>query len=78
MQLLAEVQSKFIFFTISSMGDGLKYYIGLLCRDDDGTPVTARRWLSLVTVNGDDDMFSSDFTAAQLQVRPHTSLYGNK
>ena len=39
------------------------------CRDDDGTPVTARRWLSLVSRGGDDDMFSSDFNAEELQAR---------
>lgn len=54
----------------------MTYFVGLLRRDDDGTPVTARRWLSLVTLNGDDDMFSSDFTAAQLQVRLQVSLSG--
>ena len=48
-------------------------------RDDEGTAITARRWLSLAAVGGDDDMFSSDFTAAELQVRnalneAHTKL----
>ena len=42
---------------------------GPRCRDDDGTPITARRWLSLVSRGGDDDMFSSDFTAEELAVR---------
>jgi len=76
MHLQAEVQFTYGCITTSTMGDGLPYFVGLLRRDDDGTPVTARRWLSLVTLNGDDDMFSSDFTAAQLQVRLQVSLSG--
>ena len=31
-------------------------------------PITARRFLSLHSVNGDDDMFSQDLTEDQLQV----------
>lgn len=34
----------------------------------DSAPITARRWLSLADVNGDDDMFSSDLTTEQLKV----------
>ena len=34
--------------------------------DVDGAPMTARRWLSLACPGGDDDMFSSSLTDAQL------------
>ena len=39
-------------------------------RDDDqvGTPVCARRFASLASKHGDDDMFSSDFTDQEFQV----------
>lgn len=42
----------------------------ILFRDDDpvGTPVCARRFASLASKHGDDDMFSSDFTDQELQV----------
>lgn len=36
-------------------------------RDEDGTPVTARRFLSLATKGGDDDYFSSDFSREVLE-----------
>ncbi|KAL3154068.1 hypothetical protein ABBQ32_013610 [Trebouxia sp. C0010 RCD-2024] len=41
----------------------------ILFRDDDpvGTPVCARRFVSLASKHGDDDMFSSDFTDQELQ-----------
>lgn len=39
-----------------------------MCRDDDGTPMTARRFRSLAGAGGDDDMFSDGFTEQQLQV----------
>ena len=43
----------------------------ILFRDDDavGTPVSATRFASLAGRNGDDDMFSSDFTDQELKVR---------
>ena len=42
----------------------------ILFRDDDpvGTPVSASRFASLAGRNGDDDMFSSDFTDQELKV----------
>ncbi len=33
-----------------------------------GTPITARRYLSFTVPGGDDDMFSSDLTDAELKV----------
>ena len=45
----------------------------ILTRDWDGggsTPITARRYLSFTEVRGDDDMFSSDLSDAQLKVSP--------
>lgn len=40
--------------------------------DIDGAAITARRWASLAGVGGDDDMFSSDLSDQQCQVRgPH-------
>lgn len=33
----------------------------------DGAPMTAQRWLDLVSRNGEDDMFSSDFSDEELQ-----------
>ena len=43
----------------------------ILFRDWDmrGAPVCARRFLSLAAYDGDDDIFSSDFSDAQLKVR---------
>ena len=43
----------------------------ILFRDDDpvGTPVCARRFASLAGKNGDDDMFSSDFSHQELKVQ---------
>lgn len=42
----------------------------ILFRDDPvGTPICARRFASLASKHGDDDMFSSDFTDQELQVR---------
>ena len=42
----------------------------ILFRDHSlgGAPVTAERFLSLASKGGDDDMFSSDLTDAELQV----------
>ena len=42
----------------------------ILYRDPDmqGAPICARRYLSLVSRNGDDDMFSSDFSDEELKV----------
>ena len=37
----------------------------------DGTPITARRYLSFTVPGGDDDMFSSDLTDAELKVSLH-------
>ena len=34
---------------------------------EDGAPITARRFLSLATRGGDDDVFSSDFTDEELR-----------
>ena len=36
--------------------------------DDDGTPMSADRYLSLAQRRGDDDMFSSYLTDAELKV----------
>jgi len=50
----------------------------ILTRDWDGggsTPITARRYLSFTEVGGDDDMFSSDLSDAQLKVSP-SSMHG--
>lgn len=41
----------------------------------DGAAISARRWLSLTIPEGDDDMFSSDFTDEQLN-RALSSLRG--
>ena len=42
----------------------------ILFRDPDmqGAPICARRYLSLVSRNGDDDMFSSDFGEEEFKV----------
>ena len=37
----------------------------------NGAPITARRYLSFTVPGGDDDMFSSDLTDAELRVRCH-------
>jgi len=50
----------------------------ILTRDWDGggsTPITAHRYLSFTEVGGDDDMFSSDLSDAQLKVSP-SSMHG--
>lgn len=40
----------------------------LPCRDDDGTPVTARRFLAVAKSGGDDDYFSFSFSHDARQV----------
>ena len=40
----------------------------LLSRDDDGTPVTARRFLAIAQPGGDDDYFSFGFSHEERQV----------
>ena len=37
-----------------------------LSTQEDGSPITARRYLSLAAKGGDDDMFSSDLKDAEL------------
>ena len=46
----------------------------ILFRDPNvhGAPVCARRYASLISKGGDDDMFSSDFSDSELKVRPFT------
>ena len=52
---------------MASNGEGEE----ILYRDPDmgGAPICARRYLSLLSRDGDDDMFSSDFSDEELQVR---------
>lgn len=40
-----------------------------------GTPVSAQRFQSLMGKGGDDDMFSSDFTPAELKVRNSSDMH---
>ena len=42
---------------------------------DQGVPVCARRFLSLASKGGDDDMFSSDFTDQDFKVCPPFNLF---
>ena len=37
--------------------------------DWDGAPMSAQRFVSLAAAGGDDDMFTSDLSDAQLQAR---------
>lgn len=60
----------FLSFSWDSLAE--KYSV-CMHRDDDGTPLTARRFASLAGSGGDDDMFSDSFTEQQLQV-PLTGL----
>lgn len=50
----------------------------ILYRDPDmeGAPICARRYLSLVSRNGDDDMFSSDFSDDELKVKASSMFDG--
>ena len=50
----------------------------ILTRSWDGsgsTPITARRYVSLAAVGGDDDIFSSDLSDTQLKVSPLSLLW---
>jgi len=40
----------------------------LMRRDEDGTPLTARRFLAIAQPGGDDDYFSAGFSEEERQV----------
>lgn len=46
------------------------------CTEWDGAPLSAARWLSLAGDRGDDDMFSSDLSAEELEERLALPLTG--
>lgn len=51
---------------------GRKSDVAFRMMEIDGTPMTAERWLSLTTKDGEDDMFSFDLSDAELSERLHS------